>query len=87
MRCAQFLMTAYPAVHCGVLVSGCSFFLLGHVNKVYSNNPRPDNSLKEIAPTVIFAVSPAQFQRIINRVDACLSSKEINSNTAFKRVN
>jgi len=67
MRCAVFLMTAYPAVHCGVLVRGCSFLLVGHVNKVYSNNPRTEDNLKEIAPTVIFSVSPAQFQRVINK--------------------
>jgi len=79
-------MTAYLAVHCGVLVRGCSFLLVGHVNKVYGNNPCTEDNLKEITPIVIFSVSQAQFRRVINEVDACLSSKEINSNTAFKRV-
>jgi len=60
---------------------------VGHVNKFYSNNPRTEDNLKEITLTVIFSVSPAQFQRVINEVDVCVSSKEMNSNTAFKRVN
>jgi len=87
IRRAVFLITAYPAVHCGVLVRGCSFLSVGHVNKVYNNNSRTEDNLQKITPTVIFSVSPAQFQRVINKVDACLSSKKINSNTTFKRVN
>ena len=79
-------MTAYQAVHCGVLFGGFYFLLVGQHNKAYSSNPRTGDNLKEISPTVMFSISPAQFQRVIKWRRVC-HPKEIISNTAFKHVN